>query len=343
MKSTRMSRKENVRLLDGFTRRQFLIGAGSLLMFAPYGCGGSDGNGSADSGELRTVDHEFGTAEVPVDPQRIVSVDPGPSVPTLGTLAALDVDVVAASVYDLPGYLESDTENTEILPYPPDLEALAAADPDLILTPGVGFNQDTYELLPDIAPTVAPDFYWKTLDQITGYWEEVAELVGRPEQGRQLATELDSQISEVRQGIAHRMEGKPVSVLQALNEQQLNLVYGRLESALLDAIGVSRPDNQVYEPDTEDWFTEISPETLGEADAWAMFVEIAGTNEQERDEYRRYVESQPLWNELEAVQNDRVFWVTTDEWAGTDPLSAPITLDLIDKNLTEALNAEEQS
>ena len=60
------------------TRREFLIGAGSLLVLAPYSCGSngeSGAGGEVTSGGTRTIEHELGETRVPRNPRRIVALD----------------------------------------------------------------------------------------------------------------------------------------------------------------------------------------------------------------------------------------------------------------------------
>ncbi|MDQ3508561.1 MAG: hypothetical protein M3494_11190 [Actinomycetota bacterium] len=64
------------RIHNDFTRRDFLTGAGSLLVLGAAGCGGS---GSGEGGEetsasARTIEHKYGSTEIPESPERIVTV-----------------------------------------------------------------------------------------------------------------------------------------------------------------------------------------------------------------------------------------------------------------------------
>ena len=81
------------------TRKEFLIGTGSLLVLAPYGCGGESGAGrKTTSNGTRIIEHELGEARVPARPQRIVVVDPYASLQT-----ALAVDAPVAGSPDVSG------------------------------------------------------------------------------------------------------------------------------------------------------------------------------------------------------------------------------------------------
>ncbi|HRF99170.1 MAG TPA: hypothetical protein PLZ51_28355, partial [Aggregatilineales bacterium] len=80
-------------------------------------------------------------------------------------------------------------------------------NPDLIITPGVAYNEDNYNNLSLIAPTVAPLWYWQTLDQVTGYWHEIGVLVNREAEADRLIADLDARITTLREEITPRMAG----------------------------------------------------------------------------------------------------------------------------------------
>lgn len=296
-------------------------------------------NAPADS---RTVSHAFGTSDIPTAPQRIVSVDLGAFIPTVGVLGALGVEPVGAVVGAVPEYLEDFLAGVEVIRGEANFEAITALNPDLILTPGIDYNQATYETLAKIAPTAAPSWGWQTLKQVTGYWRAVADLVGKKAEGERLVRDLEARIAALRDKYAERMAGKPVSVFQVQGPGLggLYLQTGRLESAVIDAIGLERPANQRYSPEG-DWYKTLSIERLDEADAWAIFVEVYATDPAEIPAIRAELETHPLWQSLEAVQAGRVFFVATERWSGTDPFVANSILDEIDTRLSAALEAEE--
>lgn len=80
--------------------------------------------------------------------------------------------------------------NTDEVPF----EAIAAAQPDLILAVYSGITDDDYKLLSEIAPTVAyPDVPWATP------WRDTVEIVGsalgRPEAASTLLDDIDAEVS----------------------------------------------------------------------------------------------------------------------------------------------------
>src|SRR5699024_12779418 len=78
-----------------------------------------------------------------------------------------------------------------------DVEAILELEPDLILAPWSGVTQEQYDLLSDIAPTVAyPKQPW------TIEWEQQIELIGeamgQEEETRGLIDDIDAQFEEAR-------------------------------------------------------------------------------------------------------------------------------------------------
>lgn len=135
-------------------RRQLLerglgVGAAALL-----GGGVLAAVAEAASG-FRTVETAKGKVSVPIDPKRIVSIQPSP----LSTLYDLGVPVLG--VYDLgaqyvpPRYRARWTKAAKIgTAGQVSVEKVAALHPDLIIGADYSWNSDVYGQLSQIAPTV---------------------------------------------------------------------------------------------------------------------------------------------------------------------------------------------
>ena len=143
------------------TRRKFLIGAGSLLILAPFGCGtGEQGDGG--SGGTRTVEHAMGESEVPAEPGRIVALT---GQMDLDALLALGLQPIAAGAN-----FENDTavnpwsqnrleEDVEVFKFRPEpnVEKIATFEPDLIVG-HIGWLEPVYDELSQLAPTVVTEY-----------------------------------------------------------------------------------------------------------------------------------------------------------------------------------------
>ncbi|HEX5945981.1 MAG TPA: iron-siderophore ABC transporter substrate-binding protein [Acidimicrobiales bacterium] len=168
-----------------------------------------------------TIEHAFGETEITEEPQRVVTWGWG----SADAAIALGVVPVAIPFDDYAGddggvlpwireAVEAEgAELPEILPNAeePPFEAIAAQQPDVIIAAYSGITEDDYELLSDIAPTVAyPGEAWATP------WRDLIEIVGtslgRTEQADDVLAGIDTAVAE--QAEAHpELAGKSVAMV----------------------------------------------------------------------------------------------------------------------------------
>ncbi|MFJ8580989.1 iron-siderophore ABC transporter substrate-binding protein [Micromonospora sp. NPDC093277] len=143
-----------------------------------------DAVAGSDTFEKVTIKHALGEAVISKKPQRIVALGQG----STETAIALGTVPVGIEEYawgsDETGYLpwihKAVVERGRELPKQfkggteLDIETIVGLEPDLILAPWSGVTQEQYDLLKDIAPTVA---YREQPWVIT--WEEQIEVIGR--------------------------------------------------------------------------------------------------------------------------------------------------------------------
>ncbi|NJO83813.1 MAG: hypothetical protein HC828_14110 [Blastochloris sp.] len=170
---------ERIELAEKLTRRRFITGAAGLTLSA---CGAPSASAptATVAATTRMVEHSMGTIEIPVKPQRIVTL----SFFELGwPLAQMGVTPIGNS--GLPEQIERlrvlDPDSAALLEKADlvgfgneDLEKIAALKPDLII--GFGPDPEVYENMAKIAPTVLIDIV-KARD-IVAAQRALAELVG---------------------------------------------------------------------------------------------------------------------------------------------------------------------
>ncbi|MCS5720697.1 iron-siderophore ABC transporter substrate-binding protein [Herbiconiux sp. CPCC 203407] len=182
----------------------------------------STADAGAGSGESVTIEHAFGETVVPADPQNVVTLGWGSTdaAIALGTIpVAIPFDSYAG---DENGVLPWVAEAVEaagadlptVLPESPDeppYEAIAEADPDVILAVYSGITEEQYETLSQIAPTVAyPGEAWSTpwRDVVT----TVGEALGKSTEAEEVLAGIDDQLAE--QAAAHpEFEGKTIAAV----------------------------------------------------------------------------------------------------------------------------------
>ncbi len=254
------------------------------------------------------------TAQVPADPQRIVVL----SGDQLDTLCALGLQsrVVAAALPDgsssQPSYL-----GTVVHRLPgvgtrssPDLAAIGAAKPDLILG-SQALTPKLYSTLAAIAPTVftaAPGAAWE--DNLRG----VGAATGRAGAADGVIDDFTKKAHD--DGAAHDAAHYQVSVVQ-FTENTIR-VYGaeNFPASVLTAVGVDRPASQRFtdKPYIEMGSTDTdlagNPD-FSAADADLVYVSFASPAA--KDRAATIFDSDP-WRKLAANRENRVFVVNNEIW-----------------------------
>ncbi|WP_440710785.1 iron-siderophore ABC transporter substrate-binding protein [Herbiconiux sp. YIM B11900] len=186
------------------------------------GAPATDGASGSASGEAVTIEHAFGETTVPADVQNVVTLGWG------STEASIAVGVVPVAIpFDsyagdddgvLPWVAEAvdaaGTAMPEVLPESadePPYEAIAAADPDVILAVYSGITQEQYDTLSQIAPTVAyPDVAWSTpwRDVVT----TVGKALGKTAEAEQVLADIDDEVAAA--AAAHpEFQGKTIAAV----------------------------------------------------------------------------------------------------------------------------------
>lgn len=248
---------------------------------------------------------------VRAEPQRIV-VLAGDALDALCALG-LQSRIVAAALPDgsdsQPAYLGTVVHD---LPAAgtrsaPDLAAISAARPDLILG-SQALTPQLYAALAAIAPTVftaAPGAAWQ--DNLRGVGAATARTAA--------VQELVDKFAEHAwlTGAAHDAPHFQASVV-ALTEHTLR-VYGsaNFPASVLKAVGVDRPASQRF---TDKPYLEIDTDDLGHADfsaADADIVYVSFASPAAKARADTLLDSAP-WRKLAANRDNRVFVVNNEIW-----------------------------
>ncbi len=253
------------------------------------------------------------TAQVNADPQRIVVL----SSDQLDALCALGLQsrIVDAALPDgsesQPSYLGAVIHQ---LPgvgsgNAPNLPAIAAAKPDLILG-SVALTPQLYSALAAIAPTVftaAPGAAWA--DDLRG----VGAATGRAAAADEVVNDFKAKAEQT--GAAHDAAHYQVSVVQ-LTDKTVR-VYGaaNFPASVLRAVGVDRPGAQRF---TDKPFTELAASDadlagadFSAADGDVVYVSFASPVAKNR---APTVLDSNAWRRLSATRDNRVFIVNNEVW-----------------------------
>lgn len=307
-----------------------------LTVFLICACSGRSSLNSPNSGSLspgsgcRVIQHAMGETCVPANPQRLVVL----SAPTLSDVLALGVQPIGTTSYDntvvqLPSYLEGRMNGIEFVGYNerPNLEKILRLKPDLII--GWEYsNKAIYSQLSQIAPTVLDD--WVGYPSWKDHFNFVAEVLGKTEAAEQVWKHYHQRIQELRTALGDRLQHLEVSFVHTCcGTVDIDLKNSFIGSILDDA-GLRRPPPQ--NATEEDGIVLLSEERLMDIDGDILFV---ATYDDESTRTLEELKRKPLWNNLRAVQQGRVYRVDYSVWRGGNTLAANAVINDLFKYLVE--------
>lgn len=321
----------------GKARRRAVLAFGLTATLALTACsstGKTENANATGSGawEPVTIDSALGTATIDEAPERIVTLGQG----STETAIALGTTPVGMEEYpwgsDETGYMpwihEAVTERGDELPEQftgateLDVESILELEPDLILAPWSGVTQEQYDLLSDIAPTVAyPEQPW------TIEWEQqieiIGEAMGRDEQAQDLIEDINTQFEEAT---VPEYEDLTFSYVYNNGPGTLGVFYPEEQrAAMVSALGLT-PDPVVEElrgefdaPGTQSALIGLeNADQLNDSDLIFTFYSDAAN--------RRETEAQPLYGAIPAVEQGAVVASEDQPFVTASSLINPLTV-----------------
>jgi iron complex transport system substrate-binding protein len=315
-------------------------------------CGDSSDGGAAASGSESsatapaeaafpvTIEHAFGETTIPEQPERVVTV----GFSDHDVLLALDVVPVGLRHWygdhergvwpwaeDLLGEAEPVVLDSETLSY----EAIAALDPDLILGLYAGLEEDEYDTLSKIAPTVAQS------GEHPAYgtpWQEMTHTagvaVGKEREADALVAEIEERFAAARSDHPE-FEGVGLAYAGVYGEGQFYVeTEGSTRMQILLDLGFVVPD-ELAALGTDSFYHDISAEQVGLLDQDVVLWEPADISQLPA------VDANPLYQTLAVAKDDREVFLRDPliaaAMAHSTVLSLPIVLDALIPDLTAAV------
>lgn len=292
--------------------------AASVMVFsaAVFGCGASEpgatanpNSGSTSVGPAsafpRTVDHHQGETVINAKPERVVALDNS----LVEAVVALDAPLVGGigSYRDqtgFPPYLgDAVSETEDVGPLEtPNLEAIAALKPDLIVSASVR-HEALYDELSAIAPTV----FVETTGPI---WKQnikdMGEALGVEAQAEEVLTKYEARAKKLGQAINDKASNPTVSMVRFLDGPSRLYANASFSGIVFQDMGLARPKAQ----DVDEFAVEIGEEEIRKADADHIFVTIYSGGQDAAERFRR----NPLWSKLDGVKAGNVHEVADEIW-----------------------------
>lgn len=261
-----------------------LVLTGAVLLAA---CGGDD-----DSSESTSVD----TSAVEQEAQRIVSLSPTHT-EILYAIGAGDQVVAVDSMSNFP----ADAAITDLSSYEPNVEAIAAFDPDLVV---IG---DDFTGLADQLAAIGVESWVSSapvsLDEAYAQIVDLGSAVGRSEAASELADSMKADIEEIIAGAAQLPEG--TSYFLELDDTLFSVTSNTFVGSIFDMFGL-RNIADATEGDTD--YPQLSAEFIVSQDPTLIFLadtKCCGASAET-------VAARPGWDVLSAVINGHVFGLDDD-------------------------------
>ncbi|WP_416669923.1 ABC transporter substrate-binding protein [Egbenema bharatensis] len=292
-------------------------------------------NDSARSA-TRLVQHDMGETRVPVNPQRVVTLDTG----HLANAVALGIQPIGSTAWyrtdhqsglsPVEPYLGDRLEELTILGYgftadQVNLETLLSLKPDLIIA--VTPHKAIYDQLSQIAPTVL--YEYPSADEWKDFLRSSSIALGKTQEAEILLNEYEQRIQSFQQQMGHRLSTQ-ISVIHPLKEGTRIMYRGFFGGSVIQDAGLARPPEQ----DKEEFNSQpVSAEWIPQMDGDVMFVISFGDDESLNvvDQLKQ----QPLWSQLNAVQQNKIYPVNAEHWYGGDIVAANRVLDDLFRFLLE--------
>ncbi|MEK4046412.1 AraC family transcriptional regulator [Paenibacillus sp. FSL H8-0048] len=269
--------------------------------------------GSADT---RMYRHLKGETEIPVKPQRVVSLF------HLGELMALGVKPVGATTFILNNPLLSDVSDIEDVGSTPDAEKILSLAPDLIITtaPFAEVVDGGYEALSQIAPTLVVEQYNDPVKDVVMF----GDILGKQAEAEQWNKDFAAKIQQSKEKITPYIEpGETFSILNVRSGAVFiygdtnlggNIVYKYLGLKPTDKI-----EKEVIHGDTWEISNELIPEFIGDR----LFLAVNEGAEADLKKVDKLIQNSP------AGRAGKVYNIDFNQFLFSDPISIEQQMDII--------------
>jgi iron complex transport system substrate-binding protein len=320
------------------SRRGFFGVAGAAGLLLAAACSSNKPATGNPVGGAVTVKHKFGQTSVPSPPKRVVSA----GFTEQDDLLAVGVVPIAVTAWwgDQPfgvwpwAQPKLGGARLVVLSLADGLQfdQIAALKPDLIVATNAGLDQNSYNRLSGIAPTIpqsADDPFFEP-------WKVQADMIGlavfQADQMKSLISGVDSKFSDAAKA-NQQFKGKKVLVLQgALYQDNVVATLPGWRTEFLTQMGLVVPDSiQQFAVDDHRAFVprDQAPNVLNGADA------LIWTTESDADQAA--LVNDPTVKQLDATTGNRNVF-TGKDLSGAIAFSSPLSLPVVAEQLPPMLS-----
>lgn len=259
----------------------------------------------ATENEKRVIKHELGETELTGKPQRIVVMDfsfadalATMGIQPVGISDDSDASLIIPEVKDKVGAYTSLGSR-----YEPNMELISSLAPDLIIA-DLNKHKAVYDKLKQIAPTVVLNDHQADYEHMMANYAVIAEAVGMTEEGKKRLDEHQAKMEEIKAKLP-KADAK-LRVLPAVVNPTGFFAHSNASYAgsLMEYLGMedAAKSEEAYPKTNLEQLVALNPDVL--------FLMKTG-DKTIVDEW----ETNPLWKNINAVKNGKVFEVARNKWA----------------------------
>ncbi len=235
--------------------------------------------------------------EIPAQPERIVSLSPT-ATETLFAIGAGD-QVVAADEYST--YPE-EAPSTDLSGLTPNVEAIAGYDPDLVVA-----SSDPGDLAASLAEIGVPTLIHPTADTMDDAYTQIEQLgaaTGHVGEAAELVAQMQADIDALVARLPERAE--PLTYYHELDLSYFSVTSNTFIGQLYGLLGMQSIADEAGEGGGD--YPQLSPEFIIEADPDVILLADADCCDVDAAE----VASRPGWEQMSAVQSERIIMLDED-------------------------------
>ncbi|WP_426333870.1 AraC family transcriptional regulator [Paenibacillus silvae] len=271
--------------------------------------------------EMRTYTHLKGQSDIPVHPQRVVSLF------HLGEPIALGVKPVGTTTYVMDNPHISDKTGITDVGVPPDAEKILALEPDLIVTTPTFAElvEGGYEALNRIAPTIVVEQKNDPIKDV----EMFGDILGKQEEAKEWIAQFETKIAAYKEKIKPYVKEDETFTILNVRPDTL-MVYGDTNmggNILYKYLGLkpaAKVDSDVIHGDTWEISSEVIPEYIGDR----LFLAVNKGAEEKVKDVQKLIDASP------AGKSGHVYSIDFDEFLPSDAIAVENQLDIITDILT---------
>ncbi|MED3647376.1 iron-siderophore ABC transporter substrate-binding protein [Halalkalibacterium halodurans] len=298
------------------------------------------GDEGAEASGPYSVEDVFGTVEFEDVPERIVVLE----WTYAEDLLALGVQPVGMA--DIEGFeawvdIEAGLSDEVVdvgTRQEPNLEEIAALEPDLIIT-----AKFRHEAIKDELDLIAPTLFFEPYpedesinqyDEMVTTFETIAKVVQREDEAATVLAEMEQKFEEAKEAIAEAdLESNEFILAMAYSGPQAPAIRifapNGMATIILENLGLEN----VHEPDAFEMYgySEVNVEALPEYED-ANFIYVV---QEDDNVFEDQLADNPVWTNLNFVQEERTYSLGGDAWLYGGPLSAKTLVDRLVDSLTQ--------